>query len=112
MQGQAIRKSLTAGLASLGVPMPIAAKIADVVAKYGPKLIAAVVLTGLLLGTAIIVSLFGGSLDDQQPDAYRSRQSRNNRPKCSMFTGRQGTNTACRGQFLQVSARSRHNMAA
>ena len=60
---------MTAGLTSLGVPTPIAAKISDIVVKYGPKLIAAVVLAGLMLVTAIIVSLFGGSLDDQQPDA-------------------------------------------
>ena len=66
---QAISKSVTAGLTSLGVPPPIAAKIGNVVAKYGPKLIVAGLLTGLMFGVSLLVVLFGGSYGDQQPDA-------------------------------------------
>ena len=66
--GQAARKSLTAGLTSLGVPTPIAAKISDIVVKYGPKVIAAAVLAGLMLVTAVLVSLFGGSFGSLQAE--------------------------------------------
>ena len=66
--GQTARKSLTAGLTSLGVPLPVAAKISDWVVKYGPRVIAAVLLAGLLLGVSVIVALFGGSFDSIQSE--------------------------------------------